>query len=515
MLLVLLYPMLHASGLDTLTALDHGNLKRSGCTRHASSGCPDQVPTNTADSAAQAFSEWLRQRGAQGIGSKVAIREAQGAGYGLFATTNLPEGDTVLLLPPTCYLTEDTALDGPLAEFYLRCVDALADLYGFSDAVPYGEPLLAVQILIEVANGYRAAFAPYVAMLPRPEACEAAWLWSAEERAALLDPDMAARGAKIAQSVAREYEALHTAVFAPAPDIFPPVVFTLANYRWAKHVVLSRAYAVDGLGEALVPGIDVANHIAGVRYGVRLVAGNAGVGLVADRAYRAGDQIWSSYGRKSNAELLLSFGFVLPDAAADVRRACLRIPPPCESARWHTKAHVLQGLTAAPPAPDGSLTLCFTAPNTSVTTANVSPGQSPSGLSPSHSHVHIAGAQAAPGACVCDTLPAGLMACGRLWVMDPTACEDLVAGRGPEGALAALAGAPLADPEIEARAMATLLRWVTESLRFGGVEAAEEGRQGPPARRRAMAAEVAVAQRTALRGLQEELGRQVRGPGCA
>ena len=38
-------------------------------------------------------------------------------------------------------------MDGELGEHYLACQDAMADLYAFSSRVPYGEPLLAIQVL--------------------------------------------------------------------------------------------------------------------------------------------------------------------------------------------------------------------------------------------------------------------------------------------------------------------------------------------------------------------------------
>ena len=52
----------------------------------------------------------------------------------------------------------------------------------------------------------------------------------------------------------------------------------------------------------LVPGLDFANHDDAVR--IQFCAGTrGGIAILADRPYAAGDQIYTTYGPKSNAQV--------------------------------------------------------------------------------------------------------------------------------------------------------------------------------------------------------------------
>jgi hypothetical protein len=52
----------------------------------------------------------------------------------------------------------------------------------------------------------------------------------------------------------------------------------------------------------LVPGLDFANHDDSVR--IQFCAGTrGGIAILADRPYAAGDQIYTTYGPKSNAQV--------------------------------------------------------------------------------------------------------------------------------------------------------------------------------------------------------------------
>jgi hypothetical protein len=103
------------------------------------------------------------------------------------------------------------------------------------------------------------------------------------------------------------------------PLAFPPNVFSAQAFRWAVGSIISRAIpssAIPGLSPALglllVPGLDFANHDDTVR--VQFAAGaRGGVALVADRHYAAGQEVLTSYGPKSNAQMVMSMGFTRPD----------------------------------------------------------------------------------------------------------------------------------------------------------------------------------------------------------
>jgi hypothetical protein len=137
--------------------------------------------------------------------------------------------------------------------------------------------------------------------------------------------------AAIRASILAEFARLEQRVFGKHRGVFSADAFTLEQYCWAKECVLSRAYTVEGLGGlvCLLPGIDMANHAVDVEYGVTsdvppVLSGHVGaagdgsgdveaeeelVGLVVDRAYREGDEVWSNYGPLDKSRLCVSLPF--------------------------------------------------------------------------------------------------------------------------------------------------------------------------------------------------------------
>jgi Rubisco LSMT substrate-binding/SET domain len=124
----------------------------------------------------------------------------------------------------------------------------------------------------------------------------------------------------------REYDALlggPDGLVARFPDRFPADKFTFENWQWAFTMLFSRAIRLRSLkqGEtlALVPYADLINHspfsqayIDAREAGDWIFKnGEEEVILFADRAYRRMEQVYISYGPKSNAELLLLYGFAV------------------------------------------------------------------------------------------------------------------------------------------------------------------------------------------------------------
>lgn len=111
------------------------------------------------------------------------------------------------------------------------------------------------------------------------------------------------------------------------PEKFPADAFTLENYVWAYSVLFSRAVRLDFPDQddfeddivALVPYIDLINHnpnsesrIRGVSEGPNIPGiskPERSVVVRSDRYFNKYEQIYISYGRKSNAQLLMLYGF--------------------------------------------------------------------------------------------------------------------------------------------------------------------------------------------------------------
>jgi [ribulose-bisphosphate carboxylase]-lysine N-methyltransferase len=91
--------------------------------------------------------------------------------------------------------------------------------------------------------------------------------------------------------------------------------FTIEGYTWALALSQSRSVFVDAKLR-LLPLMDICNHgddaveISGAYMGT--FGTTKGAQIIADKAYKAGDEVFCSYGPKSAADYLLEHGFCPP-----------------------------------------------------------------------------------------------------------------------------------------------------------------------------------------------------------
>ncbi|GKD59060.1 ribulose-1,5-bisphosphate carboxylase/oxygenase large subunit N-methyltransferase, chloroplastic [Tanacetum coccineum] len=86
----------------------------------------------------------------------------------------------------------------------------------------------------------------------------------------------------------------------------------METFRWSFGILFSRLVRLPSLDGrvALVPWADMLNHSCDVETFLDYDKSTKGVVFTTDRPYQPGEQVFISYGRKSNGELLLSYGFV-------------------------------------------------------------------------------------------------------------------------------------------------------------------------------------------------------------
>ncbi|KAF6138722.1 hypothetical protein GIB67_040854 [Kingdonia uniflora] len=81
----------------------------------------------------------------------------------------------------------------------------------------------------------------------------------------------------------------------------------METFKWSFCILFSRLIRLPSLNKrvALVPWADILNHSCGVETFLDYDKSSQ-----ADRPYQPGEQVFISYEKKSNGELLLSYGFV-------------------------------------------------------------------------------------------------------------------------------------------------------------------------------------------------------------
>ncbi|KAA8648736.1 SET domain protein [Aspergillus tanneri] len=114
--------------------------------------------------------------------------------------------------------------------------------------------------------------------------------------------------------------------------------YTWDLYIWASTIFTSRAFSAkvlagvipddevpEGSISVLLPVIDVSNHRPLTK--VEWQAGEDDVAYLVLRDVAAGDEIANNYGPRNNEQLMMNYGFCLPDNPCDYRIVSLRAPP--------------------------------------------------------------------------------------------------------------------------------------------------------------------------------------------
>lgn len=237
----------------------------------------------------------------------------ESSGRGLLARRSISDGDELLKIPIDLCLTRRSARKA-LGK------DALP-----SDINEY--LAIACQLIHEkFVLGEESFFAPYMGVLPEVGEVNPTFAWTEEEVAFLAGSPVIAATLSLKAKLGREYNDLlagEDGLIKKFPKRFPAEYFTSENWTWAFVMLFSRAIRLRSLavGErlAMVPYADLINHSAfsGAFLDARATGdwlfknGEEEVILYADRGYRQMEQVYISYGQKSNAELLLLYGFAL------------------------------------------------------------------------------------------------------------------------------------------------------------------------------------------------------------
>lgn len=175
----------------------------------------------------------------------------------------------------------------------------------------------------------------YIATLPQPEA-PSSWssppFWCGDDAAFLEGTNAGIAAETVRGQLKREYG--HARTFLKDASFPGWQDYTRPLYDWAYSIFASRSFrpslvmppdgaalpegvAIDDFS-VLLPVFDIINHDmqAEVEWLAEKDESASGAGFCKFRSldtYRPGEQVFNSYGKKTNSELLLSYGFVLPE----------------------------------------------------------------------------------------------------------------------------------------------------------------------------------------------------------
>jgi len=114
------------------------------------------------------------------------------------------------------------------------------------------------------------------------------------------------------QRILRFYENVVKSLIQRHPGKFPAELFSLNEVAWAYAIVMSRAYQLGNDQLVMVPMLDMFNHDnVATRFGVNSEIGEFHIVHVAQEPVADRKEIFVSFGNKTSAELLSTYGFLL------------------------------------------------------------------------------------------------------------------------------------------------------------------------------------------------------------
>ncbi|KAH9606652.1 hypothetical protein KSS87_013087 [Heliosperma pusillum] len=246
---------------------------------------------------AEALQKWLSSSGLPA--QKLRIEKVEVGERGLVAVNNVRKGEKLLFVPPSLVITPDSEWSCPEAGLVLR-----------KNSVP-DWPLLATYLISEANAKTSSRWNNYISALPRQPYSLLYWTRSELDRY-LEASQIRERAIERSNDVIGTYNDLKLRIFSKHPDLFPEDVFNMETFNWSFGILFSRLVRLPSMDGkvALVPWADMLNHSCEVETFLDYDKSSKGIVFTTDRQYQPGEQVFISYGKKSNGELLLSYGFV-------------------------------------------------------------------------------------------------------------------------------------------------------------------------------------------------------------
>eukprot|EP00168_Porphyra_purpurea_P001252 TRINITY_DN11581_c0_g1_i1.p2 TRINITY_DN11581_c0_g1~~TRINITY_DN11581_c0_g1_i1.p2 ORF type:complete len:429 (-),score=124.73 TRINITY_DN11581_c0_g1_i1:52-1338(-) len=256
------------------------------------------------------FAGWLQ---ANNVQSAANIGLFEGFGLGGVARADVKEGEALVRVPTSALVS-------------LRDVrtKVFADFTEWSNN--HLEPLM-VWLILESGNE-NSPFSAYFGILPE-EFPTMPIFWTAEELQELEGTGLVGATAGTKAALEASFEHISTKLVQPNPTVFKAEAFTFERWLWAYCVCVSRSWTVVQEEQAdlvLAPLADMLNHDVEAST-LQYSEDGSHVLIAATRDYAKGDQLFASYGKKSNYDLLAMYGFVVEDNANDAMQINFQLNP--------------------------------------------------------------------------------------------------------------------------------------------------------------------------------------------
>ena len=268
--------------------------------------------------------------------------DGESCGRGILSKETIGEGELLLTIPLDLCLTRAVAqvvkvslivVNSFNSRLHLLCNQ---EILGKAIIPDYMDEYIAIAVLLmrEKLKGEQSRWKPYLDILPSKEEVNPAYIWSDEELEMLRGSPTYPAAKSLRRKIEAEFEELQSTTFSRNSEQFPSHLYSFDLFLWSFVILFSRATRLpsklSGEELALVPYADLLNHSpysstyidSQTAWGISsFLNKRQEVAVYSDRSYKKFEQVFISYGEKSNSDLLLLYGFALernPFNAVDI-----------------------------------------------------------------------------------------------------------------------------------------------------------------------------------------------------
>lgn len=265
-----------------------------------------------SDNSSQKFLSWLSENNVYvsnkstwgrpphpGLISNNTIDEGESSGRGLIAFKNIQQNEKVIEIPENIIITEKN------------------DFFKVSDYPSLNEyDKIAIFLIRERSKGNKSSWKPYLDTLPIENDLKLVFRWKFSDLTFLQGSKIILATKYLKKKIDTQFNNLREKIFEPNSLIFPEEIFNLQSWEWAMTLLFSRAiYLQNSKKIAMVPYADLLNHNP---YSTSYIDSKSipfsrsyEISMYSDRSYNKFDQVFTTYGPKTNLELLVLYGFSL------------------------------------------------------------------------------------------------------------------------------------------------------------------------------------------------------------
>ena len=262
------------------------------------------------------FKQWLTENGATWPKIDWPSTATNSGMRGAVATEDIGTDEFLLEIPVQLMMSPLAAYASEIGPYLRKNADIVK---------PHSDIFLTIFIMHERRKGTQSFYYPFLKILPEPGSIAH---WSDEELQALQNDALLVRAKGRTMLVESTYRRTIVVLSSRHPEIFSLEDFSFENYKFCWYSIMARAFGKRLPWTSLVPFADCLNHSnVQTKYDYN-VDDNGMFRLFpsGSNCYPKGSEVFNSYGRRPNDNLLLDYGFAMLDNEWDRVEIMLTIP---------------------------------------------------------------------------------------------------------------------------------------------------------------------------------------------